>query len=44
MLAIMSRELVDAEGHYHRSCYRFIHKGKTDTTSGEQDDDVAGER
>ena len=29
MLAIFSRELVGAEAHYHRSCYRFYTKKDT---------------
>ena len=46
MVAIVSRELVAAEGHYHRSCYRSFtrvkHTISSDTTNGEQDEyDVA---
>lgn len=32
MLAIVSRELVAAEAHYHRSCYREYVRGATDNT------------
>ncbi|KAL1262233.1 hypothetical protein QQF64_007498 [Cirrhinus molitorella] len=36
MLAIVSRELVAAEGHYHRSCYRVYTKDpNTDIDKGE---------
>ena len=46
MLAIVSRELVAAERHYHRSCYHSYTRVKptisSDTTNGEQDEyDVA---
>ena len=33
MLAIMNRELVAAEGHYHRSCYRLYTKDTIPTRS-----------
>ena len=45
MLAITSRELVAAEGHYHRSCYCLYTKDSIPTisdvsTSTEQDTEV----
>lgn len=42
MLAIVSRELVAAEGHYHRSCYRVYTKvPNTDIDKGEMNLDQA---
>lgn len=41
ILAIVSRELVAAEGHYHRSCYRLYTKAdvsKQEGTSKKDDD------
>lgn len=34
LLAITSMELVAAEGHYHRSCYRAYTRGESATSSG----------
>ncbi len=36
MLDIVSRDLVAAEGHYHRSCYRSYTRQEKDTGSGRQ--------
>lgn len=39
VLALLSRDLVAAEGHYHKSCYRLYTKGESSVSSG-----VAGEQ
>lgn len=38
ILALVSRDLVAAEGHYHRSCYRLYTKGEDNTAA----EDVGG--
>ncbi len=43
MLAIVSRDLVAAEGHYHRSCYRSYTRQEKVTGSGRHAEDSADE-
>ena len=44
MLAITSRELVAAEGHYHRSCYRAYTRGQPDKSSKSREESGDAEK